>query len=185
MEKEIMETGNDRKLDVRHIRTDLLIIGGGTAGCWAAVKLGKEKDIQVLIAEKANIQRSGCLAAGVNALNAYISKGHVPQDYVEYARKDAQGIVRDDLLLSMSERLNEVTEELEKLGLVILKDENGDYVTRGWRNVKINGENIKPLIAHAAESCENVSVLNHVNITDLKTFEKNGKSGYAELSVFQ
>lgn len=175
MEKEIMETGNDRKLDVRHIRTDLLIIGGGTAGCWAAVKLGKEKDIQVLIAEKANIQRSGCLAAGVNALNAYISKGHVPQDYVEYARKDAQGIVRDDLLLSMSERLNEVTEELEKLGLVILKDENGDYVTRGWRNVKINGENIEPLIAHAAESCENVSVLNHVNITDLKTFEKNGK----------
>ncbi len=166
---------NNRQLSVCHVQTDLLIIGGGTAGCWAAMKLGEEKDIRVLIAEKANISRSGCLAAGVNALNAYISKGHVPQDYVEYARCDAQEIVRDDLLLSLSERLNDVTQELEKLGLVILKDENGDYVTRGWRNVKINGENIKPLIASAARRGQNVSVLNHVNITDLKTCEEDGR----------
>ena len=44
----------------------------------------------------------------------------------------------------MSERLNEVTAKMEKLGLVILKDENGRYVARGNRNIKINGENIKP-----------------------------------------
>lgn len=162
-------------LITEHIKTDVLIIGGGTAGCYAAIKLG-ESDYQVLIAEKANIIRSGCLAAGVNALNAYISEGHTPSDYVEYARKDAEGIVRDDLLLTISERLNEVTEDLERRGLVILKDEHGKYVTRGWRNVKINGENIKPLLAEGAAAQKNVTVLNHVNITDLKTHEENGKA---------
>ena len=162
-------------LITEHIKTDVLIIGGGTAGCYAAIKLGGS-DYQVLIAEKANIIRSGCLAAGVNALNAYISEGHTPSDYVEYARKDAEGIVRDDLLLTISERLNEVTKDLERRGLVILKDEHGKYVTRGWRNVKINGENIKPLLAEGAAAQKNVTVLNHVNITDLKTHEENEKT---------
>ena len=38
------------------------------------------------------------------------TEGRVPQDYVDYAKKDADGIVREDLLLSMSERLNHVTD---------------------------------------------------------------------------
>lgn len=150
----------------KRMTTDVLIIGGGTAGCFAAYTLGQKSDLSVLIAEKANIKRSGCLAAGVNAINAYITEGRVPQDYVDYAKKDADGIVREDLLLSMSQRLNHVTETMEQLGLVILKDEQGNYVTRGNRNIKINGENIKPILAKAAASQPNVTVLNHVNITD-------------------
>ena len=155
------------------IKTDVLIIGGGTAGCFAAYVIGQKSNRKVLIAEKANIKRSGCLAAGVNALNAYITEGRVPQDYVDYAKKDAHGIVREDLLLSMSERLNHVTKVMEDLGLVILKDENGKYVARGNRNIKINGENMKPILAKAAAEQENVTVLNHINITDYKT--ENGK----------
>ena len=54
--------------------TDILIIGGGTAGCYAAMTIREHSDYSVVIAEKANIKRSGCLAAGVNALNAYIVK---------------------------------------------------------------------------------------------------------------
>ena len=150
----------------------MLIIGGGTAGCFAAYVIGKKSGRKVLIAEKANIKRSGCLAAGVNALNAYITEGRVPQDYVDYAKKDAHGIVREDLLLTMSKRLNHVTKVMEDLGLVILKDENGKYVARGNRNIKINGENMKPILAKAAAEQENVTVLNHVNITDYKTENK-------------
>ncbi|MCR4652716.1 MAG: adenylyl-sulfate reductase subunit alpha [Eubacterium sp.] len=155
------------KLTVEKLRTDILIIGGGTAGCYAAYTLGQNGRHKVLIAEKANIKRSGCLAAGVNAINAYITKGRVPQDYVDYCKKDAKGIVREDLLLSISENLNEVTARLADNGLVILKDEKGNYVTRGNRNIKINGENIKPILAKMAEESKNVSILNHVNITDL------------------
>ncbi len=156
------------KFERRHLETDVLIIGGGTAGCYAAIRLGAEKDLRVLVVEKANIERSGCLAAGVNALNAYISNGHTPADYVEYARRDSEGIIRDDLMLTIAESVNAVTEDLERRGLVILKDAEGHYVTRGWRNVKINGENIKLLLAKGVREQENVTVLNHVNITDLK-----------------
>ena len=151
---------------IENLQTDVLIIGGGTAGCYAALTISEHSDAKVLICEKAHIKRSGCLAAGVNALNAYIVEGRTPQDYVDYARKDADGIVRGDLLLTMSERLNSVTERLEKLGLVILKDKDGKYVTRGNRNLKINGENIKPILADAINELDNVTVLNRVNITD-------------------
>ena len=162
------------------ISTDVLIIGGGTAGCYAALTISENSDKKVLICEKAHIKRSGCLAAGVNALNAYIVEGRKPQDYVDYAKKDADGIVREDLLLTMSEKLNEVTERLEKLGLVILKDENGKYVTRGNRNLKINGENIKPILADAVEKAKNVTVLNRVNIFDysVKDNKINGAFGF-------
>lgn len=148
------------------IHTDVLIIGGGTAGCYAALTLRSLSDASVVITEKADIRRSGCLAAGVNALNAYITKGHTPQFYVDYAKKDAAGIVREDLLLTMSEGLNEVTRKLEDLGLVILKDEKGEYVARGTRNIKINGENIKTILADAVKKLDGVQVINHLNITD-------------------
>ncbi len=158
-----------KDFEVRQINTDVLIIGGGTAGCYAALTLSRDTGLSVVIAEKAHIKRSGCLAAGVNAINAYITKGHAPQDYVDYARRDAAGIVREDLLLTAAEHFNEVTADMENLGLVILKDENGDYVTRGNRNIKINGENFKPILAKAVQEQENVSVINRVNITKLLT----------------
>ena len=162
----------------KRLHTDVLIIGGGTAGCYAALTIRENSDYSVIIAEKANIKRSGCLAAGVNAINAYIVKGRTPQDYVDYAKKDADGIVREDLLLTMSEGLNRVTEKMERLGLVILKDENGEYVARGNRNIKINGENIKPILASAVEALPDVTVLHRINITDYIVEENTIKGAY-------
>lgn len=164
-------------MKIERLKTDLLIIGGGTAGCYAAITAAsnaaenKGAGLKILVVEKANIKRSGCLAAGVNALNAYITEGRTPRDYVEYAKKDADGIVREDLLYSISEKFNEVTAHLEKLGLVILKDKDGKYVTRGNRNIKINGENIKPILAAAVAKAPNVQVLNHVNIFDFSVHD--------------
>ena len=174
-------------MKIEKIKTGLLIIGGGTAGCYAAITAAGIRDVannaasnaaenkgagfKILVVEKANIKRSGCLAAGVNALNAYITEGRTPKDYVEYAKKDADGIVREDLLYSISEKFNEVTAHLEKLGLVILKDKDGKYVTRGNRNIKINGENIKPILAAAVAKAPNVQVLNHVNIFDFSVHD--------------
>ena len=148
------------------LRTDVLIIGGGTAGCYAALTIGKASDASIIVAEKAHIKRSGCLAAGVNAINCYILPNRTVQDYVDYATKDAEGIVRDDLLRTMCERVNGTVHELERLGLVILKDDQGNYVARGNRNIKINGENIKPILASAVESLENCEVINQLVITD-------------------
>ena len=160
------------------LHTDILIIGGGTAGCYAALTIREKSDYSIVIAEKANIKRSGCLAAGVNAINAYIVKDRKPEDYVDYAKKDADGIVREDLLMTMSEGLNRVTDKMEKLGLVILKDENGEYVARGNRNIKINGENMKPLLAEAVSKLTDCTVINRINITDYIVEDNTIKGAY-------
>lgn len=161
------------KLAAKAIETDILIIGGGTAGCYAAITIAENSGAKVVVAEKANIKRSGCLAAGVNALNAYIVPGQTAETYLEYAKKDAAGVVREDLVYTMAQQLNKVTRKIEELGLVILKDEDGQYVSRGNRNIKINGENIKPILADAVRRYPSITVLNRVNITDYIT--KDGK----------
>lgn len=164
------------------LTTDVLVIGAGTAGCFAAITLSENSDLSVIVAEKANIKRSGCLAAGVNAINAYIVEGKKPQDYVDYATKDANGIVRHDLLLSAAEKFNTTTARMEELGLVILKDEQGNYVARGNRNIKINGENFKPILANAVEQAKRVSVINNLNMTDL-IVEDNQVKGAIGFSI--
>lgn len=155
----------DVKMEI--INTDLLIIGGGTAGCLAAYR-AREKDpeLDVLIMEKAHIERSGCLAAGMNAINAYINPGETPESFLKYVRADAMGMLREDLVLSMAERLNEVVQLVESWGLPIEKDEKGNYVPRGRWNIKINGEALKPIIANKALEF-GARVLNRTVVTNL------------------
>lgn len=160
------------KLKPEIITTDILVIGGGAAGCFAAITAAKE-GMKVTIAEKANIKRSGCLAAGVNALNAYITEGETPESFVEYVKKEFDGVVREDLVYSIAKRLNSVTKDIEEAGLTILKDEHGNYVTRGKRSIKINGENIKPILAEAVRKIENINIINKLNIIDY--IKKYGK----------
>jgi len=154
------------KLETKILETDVLVVGGGTSGCYAALTLSKKEDLNIIVVDKANIKRSGCLAAGVNAINAYINEGYTPEDFVEYVKKEAEGIIREDLVYSIAKNLNKVTKNMEKLGLTILKDSEGKYVTRGKRSIKINGENIKPLLANEVESKKNIQVINKVNIID-------------------
>lgn len=50
-------------MNLHCLKTDVLIIGGGTAGCYAALTISKRSpETKVIICEKANIKRSGFLA---------------------------------------------------------------------------------------------------------------------------
>ncbi|MBI5789373.1 MAG: adenylyl-sulfate reductase subunit alpha [Candidatus Schekmanbacteria bacterium] len=148
------------------LNTDILIIGGGTAGCLAAVE-AREKNPQaeVLIIEKAHIDRSGCLAAGMNAINVYMNPGETPESFVRYVRSDAMGLVREDLVKSMAEEINAAVKRVEEWGLPIKKDPDGKYSPRGRWNIKINGESLKPIIAEAARK-SGAKVLNRVIATN-------------------
>ncbi len=146
--------------------TDILIIGGGTAGCLAAVEARMvAPELEVLILEKANIERSGCLAAGMNAINAYLHPGETPESFLRYVRYDAMGLCREDLVLSQAGELNAAVDRVTDWGLPILRDENGRPARRGRWNLKINGERLKPLIARQARRA-GARVLNRVVATD-------------------
>ncbi len=134
---------------IRTIKTDLLIIGGGTAGCMAAIMAKRrEPKLSVTILEKAHISRSGCLAMGLNAVNAHLTEG-TPQDYADYVRQDNYGIVREDLVLSIGERLNRMTGLLEEIGVPLPRDGQGNYIARSRRSIVMQGEHLKPLLARA------------------------------------
>lgn len=147
--------------------SDVLIIGGGTSGCLAAVEL-REKfpNLSVTIVEKAHVDRSGCLAAGMNAINAYLNPGESAESFVKYVRFDSCGLIREDLVKSMAELFEYSVKKVENWGLPILCDENGNYVPRGRWNIKINGESLKPIIARAARDA-GARIHNWVVVTDL------------------
>jgi adenylylsulfate reductase subunit A len=155
--------------DVEHLSCDLLIVGGGAAGCVAAVE-AKERapDLDVLLVEKAHVYRSGCLAAGISALNAYLYDGETPESFLRYVQRDTFGVVRDDLVLTMARELNAQAHRVESWGLPIPRDEHGRPVRRGRGSIKIFGERIKPILGKRAEA-SGARVLNRVNVTGLAT----------------
>ena len=149
--------------------TDLLIIGGGTAGCYAAIIARRENpDLKVLVVDKAHIDRSGCLAGGMNAINAYINPGETVDSFVEYVREDAMGILREDLVRTQAALFSEVVATVEAMGLPIVKDPDGKYSPRGRWNIKIHGESLKPILAREVRR-SGAEVLDRVVVTDLVT----------------
>ena len=149
-----------------NLDTDILIIGGGAAGCMAAIEAKKtDPNIRCIIMEKAHIERSGCLAMGLNAINAYLNNGQTPETYTKYIRDEFFGVIREDLVHSIAEGLNETVKQVEEMGLPIEKDQNGDYATRGKRSIRIYGERLKPILAAAVYRAK-VGVLNRVVATN-------------------
>jgi adenylylsulfate reductase, subunit A len=54
----------------RVVDCDLLIIGGGFAGCGAAFDARYwGRDLKIVVVEKAAIERSGAVAQGLSAIN--------------------------------------------------------------------------------------------------------------------
>ena len=127
MKKSLPKTIKDVE-EVR-IETDLLIIGGGNSGCFVAIGAKKENpSLDVTIMEKAHIDRSGALAAGMDAINTYIREGETPETIVAWSRAQVGGgPLREDLALSNANILNECVESLEKWGVPFKKDEKGRY----------------------------------------------------------
>ena len=149
------------------LKTDFLIIGAGTAGCFAAYEAKRlNPNIDILILEKAHIDRSGCLAAGVNAINAYITPGQTPESFVEYVKKDSMDLIREDLVYSIAKEVNNVTKLLEEWGLPIPKDEKGLPYVRGRGSIIVQGERIKPIIAQATKAT-GAKILNRIVVTNL------------------
>ncbi len=154
-------------VEIVYIDTDFLIIGAGNAGCFAALEAKKlAPELQVTLLEKAQIERSGCLAAGMDAINTYIKKDKTVEDYIRWSRSQAGGLLREDLAIQIGELLNEPIEEWERWGLPIKKKEKSEeYANRGKWDITIQGESMKPILAEqvAKSGCQ---VINRVAATN-------------------
>lgn len=140
-------------------------------GCGAAFEARHwGRDLRIVVAEKANIDRSGAVAQGLYAINCYMGMQwgeNQPEDHVRYARNDLMGIVREDLAYDMARHVDSAVHKFEEWGLPIMRDpETGRYQREGKWQIMIHGESYKPLVAEAARKSVD-EIYNRIMVTHL------------------
>ncbi|HCR04895.1 MAG TPA: adenylylsulfate reductase subunit alpha, partial [Gemmatimonadetes bacterium] len=139
------------------VECDVLIVGGGMAGCGAAYEAAywaRQKGLRVVLTEKGAIERSGAVAMGLSAINCYMGMKHgenQPEDFVRYVRQDLMGLSREDLVYDIARHVDSTVHMFEDWGLPFFKNEDGRYVREGKWQVMIHGESYKPIVAEAAK----------------------------------
>ena len=150
---------------------DILVVGGGMGGTGAAYESRYwGRDLKIVIAEKANIDRSGAVAQGLYAINCYMGTQwgeNNPEDHVRYARNDLMGLVREDLAFDMARHVDSAVHKFEEWGLPFMKhSETGRYLREGKWQIMIHGESYKPIVANAARNSAD-KIYNRIMVTHL------------------
>jgi succinate dehydrogenase/fumarate reductase flavoprotein subunit len=112
-----------------HVYTDVLVIGGGSAGAMAAIR-AREVDAsqKVAVFEKGHILYSGCIARGMDALNIVAVPGQTtPELYVESNGIACEGIMDEPASYRMAERSWPMMKRLEDWGVFFPRDKDGNY----------------------------------------------------------
>ncbi len=150
---------------------DILVVGGGMGGTGAAYEARHwGRDLKIVVAEKANIDRSGAVAQGLYAINCYMGMQwdeNTPEDHVRYARNDLMGMVREDLAFDMARHVDSTVHQFEEWGLPIMRDPETDrYLREGKWQIMIHGESYKPIVAEAAKKSAD-KIFNRIMVTHL------------------
>jgi succinate dehydrogenase/fumarate reductase flavoprotein subunit len=118
-------------METRFIEADVLIIGGGSAGCMAANRvLELNPRLKVVIFEKGDIKYSGSIARGMDALNVVaIPNFTTPELFVESNTLACGGILDVPPGFEMARRSFDLLKKLESWGVYFPVDEKGNYRT--------------------------------------------------------
>jgi len=160
------------------IETDVLIIGGGSAGCMAAIAAyDADPTLKITIMEKAHTQRSGTLATGMDAMNVVAIPGlSTPEDYVKGVDIDhTHGVIDEELHYVLAEKSFAMIKKLEAWGVGFEKDETGQYVGTPVFYADIPGDKFcipmagldLKLILNKEVKKRNIKVYNHTITTSL------------------
>ncbi|MFN3766916.1 MAG: fumarate reductase/succinate dehydrogenase flavoprotein subunit [Ectopseudomonas guguanensis] len=111
---------------------DLVVIGGGTAGPMAAIKAKEaNRELRVLLLDKANVKRSGAISMGMDGLNNAVIPGHAtPEQYTKEITIANDGIVNQAAVYAYASKSFETLSQLDRWGVKFEKDETGDYAVK-------------------------------------------------------
>lgn len=154
--------------------TDVLVVGGGLAGAFAAVK-AREKGAQVLLVDKAKAGKSGCSAFAAGVINMCFPE----EDDLEAWREEMleQGCFLNDqdwLELMLAETYERLL-EMDAWGVTFEKTPEGKYERRYMRG-GVPGRPVKAVMFHGPQMMEamaeklfqsGVKVVNRAMVTDL------------------
>lgn len=116
----------------KELAYDIVVIGGGTAGPMAAIKAKEaNRELRVLLVDKANVKRSGAISMGMDGLNNAIIPGHAtPEQYTKEITIANDGIVNQAAVYAYATHSFETLQQLDRWGVKFEKDEVGDYAVK-------------------------------------------------------
>jgi adenylylsulfate reductase subunit A len=136
------------------VNTDILVVGGGMAGCGAVfeAKYWCRNKCKVTLVEKANLEKSGAVGMGLSAINLSVFTADPadpkPEDFVNYVRNDLLGVVREDLIYDIARHMTSTVKLFDEWGLPLWRDpKTGKYERSGRWQTSIHGESYKAIIA--------------------------------------
>jgi succinate dehydrogenase/fumarate reductase flavoprotein subunit len=151
------------KSDIVNEKSDVLIIGGGLAGCFTAIS-AIEEGMDVAILEKADIRRSGCAGPGLDGAQLIDREITIsPTDFRDSLLKRSNGMVDAGILETFSEWMGDSKQrllELENYGVKVLKDEKFCVYSHLSHEIGFEGRDLKPSLA-AEVKRRGVRVYNH------------------------
>ncbi len=170
------------EINIVPVETDVLIIGGGLAGCMAAIKAAEEEGLKVTLVDKSNTKSSGCTASGIDHLWGYIPMIHEKMGYtLEDMAEDhrigiCQGFFRKDLFNLVAGTMYERVLDLERFGINFRYEESkapGKFrIVPQFHSVptsfNFDGAPLKPVLTKEAKR-RGVNIINRVQGTDLLT----------------
>jgi len=172
----------------RVVEADVLVVGGGIAGCPAAAKAA-ENGLNVILAEKAKTDRSGSAGQGIDHYAGALPRGLTPQQWVEMCADPELKKLTWAVSLYQKLPFADMTslyriyangqwaiEELEKLGVTMRwtdgKSRPMDASSHwGGPFMRVHWQNVKPEMAAGVRK-RGVNVLERTMIVDLLTNNK-------------
>ncbi|TGE31102.1 fumarate reductase/succinate dehydrogenase flavoprotein subunit [Desulfosporosinus sp. Sb-LF] len=170
---------------IRRIEADVVVLGGGSAGTFAAIKAkNANPKARVVVLDKGPIETSGAIGRGMDALNIVSVPGYgTPEDVVEALTKVSEGILDQDLAYTLGQGTYGVIKDLEDYtgrepGDLFPVDENGNYKcnylhpTNKPLYLAMDGEDIKRALAREVRKL-GCTVLDRTPVVRL--FTEDGK----------
>jgi succinate dehydrogenase/fumarate reductase flavoprotein subunit len=175
------------------VSCDVLVLGGGIAGCWAAIGAAR-KGAKVILVDKGATKTSGAGGSGVDHWHAAVTNPAckiTPEEFSQ-AMIDNQDGYRNGIMQYITARESyDCLLELEKMGMKI-RDSEDEFKGAEFRDektklmfaydymakytVRVWGANVKPSLYKECRRL-GVKIFDHVMVTSL--LNKGGKQGAA------
>lgn len=156
------------------IKTDVLIIGGGLAGCMASIRAKEEGAAEVIVAEKGHIERSGNAGAGIDHIWHYNPEFHGTrwpiEDLIRNHTRLADEFINQEICYVIAKESYERILDLEKFGIKIRDDKGQFRIVPQFHStpssLHFEGRDIKVALGREVLR-RGIQILNRVMITRL------------------
>jgi adenylylsulfate reductase subunit A len=161
-------------MDQEHLQTDILIIGGGVAGLNAALT-AREAGHDVIILDKAVIERSGHSAGGIDHFAAYLETGpewDTRKAYLDFTARNSRGATDLSIVDRVyCDELQTAMQRYEDIGCTLRRPDGSYFRTQSFGQpgpwwINFNGKRMKPLLGKAVRNAA-CRVLDRVTTSDL------------------